>query len=154
LNRTRALAERLSVGEARLEERLEKLLQELKAKEKEVESLKARLVQAELKREFALLEKGDLRYGVLELPGVDMAALRQAADDLVQRGADVALVLSGGQAVLKLSPRAQERGLEAGALFRALTERAGGRGGGKGALAQGGGLSPEKAREALPHLLP
>ncbi|MFX7487703.1 hypothetical protein ABTJ43_19560, partial [Acinetobacter baumannii] len=89
---------------------------ELKAKEKEVESLKARLVQAELKKEVAFSEKGGLRYGVLELSGVDMAALRQAADDLVQRGADVALVLSGGQAVLKRSPKAQERGLEAGAL--------------------------------------
>lgn len=154
LNRMRALAERLSVGEANLEERLERLLQELKAKEKEVESLKARLVQAELKKEVAFSEKGGLRYGVLELSGVDMATLRQAADDLVQRGADVALVLSGGQAVLKLSPKAQERGLEAGALFRALAERAGGRGGGKGALAQGAGLSPEKARAALPDLLP
>lgn len=154
LNRMRALAERLSVGEANLEERLERLLQELKAKEKEVESLKARLVQAELKKEVALSEKGGLRYGVLELSGVDMAALRQAADDLVAKGADVALVLSGGQAVLKLSPKAQERGLEAGALFRALAERAGGRGGGKGALAQGAGLSPEKARAALPDLLP
>ncbi|MFW8341569.1 hypothetical protein ACOICY_28980, partial [Klebsiella pneumoniae] len=53
LNRMRALAERLSVGEANLGERLERLLQELKAKEKEVESLKARLVQAELKKEVA-----------------------------------------------------------------------------------------------------
>ncbi|MGC8968730.1 MAG: DHHA1 domain-containing protein, partial [Thermus sp.] len=49
---------------------------------------------------------------------------------------------------------AQERGLEAGALLRALTEKAGGRGGGKGALAQGGGLDPERAKAALPGLLP
>ena len=46
LNRLKALAERLEVGEAALEERLEKLLAELKEKEREVESLKARLVQA------------------------------------------------------------------------------------------------------------
>jgi len=102
----------------------------------------------------SLEEKGGLRWTVAELPGLDAKALRQAADDLVARGADVALVLSGGQAVLKLSPKAQGMGLEAGALFRALAEKAGGRGGGKGALAQGGGLDPRKAREALPGLLP
>jgi alanyl-tRNA synthetase len=154
LNRQRALAERLSVGESALEERLEKLLSELKAKEREVESLKARLVQAELRKEVALSEKGGLRYAVVEMPGLDGEALRQAADDLVERGADVALVLSEGRAVLKLSKKAKERGLEAGSLFRALTERAGGRGGGKGALAQGAGLDPATAKEALPGLLP
>jgi alanyl-tRNA synthetase len=155
LSRLKALAERLEVGEAALEERLEKLLAELKAREKEVESLKARLVQAALGGGgVALEEKGGLRWAALELPGLDMAALRQAADDLVNRGADVALVLSGGQAVLKLSKGAQERGLEAGSLFQALTQRAGGRGGGKGALAQGGGLDPRRAKEALPGLLP
>jgi alanyl-tRNA synthetase len=154
LSRLKALAERLEVGEAALEERLEKLLAELKAREKEVESLKARLVQAALGGGgVALEEKGGLRWAALELPGLDMAALRQAADDLVNRGADVALVLSGGQAVLKLSKGAQERGLEAGSLFQALTQRAGGRGGGKGALAQGGGLDPERAKAALPGLL-
>ena len=156
LNRLKALAERLEVGEAALEERLEKLLAELKEKEREVESLKARLVQAALGGGggASLEEKGGLRWTVAELPGLDAKALRQAADDLVARGADVALVLSGGQAVLKLSPKAQGMGLEAGALFRALAEKAGGRGGGKGALAQGGGLDPRKAREALPGLLP
>ena len=156
LNRLKALAERLEVGEAALEERLEKLLAELKEKEGEVEGLKARLVQAALGGGggASLEEKGGLRWTVAELPGLDAKALRQAADDLVARGADVALVLSGGQAVLKLSPKAQGMGLEAGALFRALAEKAGGRGGGKGALAQGGGLDPRKAREALPGLLP
>ena len=156
LNRLKALAERLEVGEAALEERLEKLLAELKEKEREVERLKARLVQAALGGGGgpSLEEKGSLKWTVAELPGLDAKALRQAADDLVARGADVALVLSGGQAVLKLSPKAQEQGLEAGSLFRALAEKAGGRGGGKGALAQGGGLDPKKAREALPGLLP
>ncbi|WP_117238065.1 alanine--tRNA ligase [Thermus sediminis] len=156
LSRLKALTERLEVGEAAIEERLEKLLAELRAKEKEVEGLKARLVQAALGGGggLALEEKGGLRWAALKLPGLDLAALRQAADDLVGRGADVALVLSGGQAVLKLSKRAQEKGLEAGSLFRALAERAGGRGGGKGALAQGGGLDPERARLVLPELLP
>ena len=156
LDRLKALAEALEVGEVSLEERLFKLLAELKAKEKQVEGLKARLVQATLGGGggLALAEKGGLKWAALELPGLDIPALRQAADDLVGRGADVALLLSGGQAVLKLSKRAQERGLEAGSLFKALTERAGGRGGGKGALAQGGGLDPERAKAALPGLLP
>jgi len=99
LNRLKALAERLEVGEAALEERLEKLLAELKEKEREVERLKARLVQAALGGAGgpSLEEKGSLKWTVAELPGLDAKALRQAADDLVARGADVALVLSGGR---------------------------------------------------------
>ena len=146
--RLHRLAEELGVGEALLEERLRRLKEELKAKEKEAEALKARLVQAEL-RESSVEEKGGLRYTVRNFPGLDMAALRQAADDLVARGADVALVFSGESAVLKLSKRAMERGLDAGTLFRSLTEKAGGRGGGKGSLAQGGGLDFARARAAL-----
>ena len=48
LNRLKALAESLEVGEAAMEERLEKLLAKLKEKEREVESLKASLVQEAL----------------------------------------------------------------------------------------------------------
>lgn len=146
--RLHRLAEELGVGEALLEERFRRLKEELRAKEKEAEALKARLVQAEI-REGALGEKGGLRYAVHNFSGLDLAALRQAADDLVARGADVALVFSGESAVLKLSKRAMERGLDAGVLFRSLTEKAGGRGGGKGSLAQGGGLDFARAREAL-----
>ncbi len=148
LNRLRALAARLEVGEGGLEERVERLKAELRAWEREVESLKAQLLQQALEG-VGLVEQEGLAYAFAELPGLDQGGLRQAADRLVERGADLALVLSGGQAVLKLSPKAQARGLEAGALFRALTERAGGRGGGKGALAQGGGLDAGKAREAF-----
>ncbi|MGQ9735804.1 MAG: alanine--tRNA ligase [Thermaceae bacterium] len=144
------LAEALGTGEAALEERLQKLKEELRAKQREAEALKARLVRAELREEVG--EKGGLRYTVQDLPGLDMSALRQAADSLVDRGVDVALLFSGERAVLKLSAKALEQGLEAGSLMRRLTERAGGRGGGKGALAQGGGLDSEKAKAALPGL--
>ena len=41
-----------------------------------------------------------------------------------------------------------------GAVSGTAVEKVGGWGGGKGALAQGGGLDPRKAREALPGLLP
>ncbi|MER3537448.1 MAG: alanine--tRNA ligase, partial [Thermus sp.] len=146
--RLHRLADELGVGEALLEERFRRLKEELKAKEKEAEALKARLVQAEL-REGSVEEKGGLRYTVRNFPGLDMAALRQAADDLVARGVDVVLLFSGESAVLKLSKRAMEKGLDAGTLFRSLTERAGGRGGGKGSLAQGGGLDFARAQAAL-----
>ncbi|KIX84822.1 alanine--tRNA ligase [Thermus filiformis] len=145
--RLHRLAEALGTGEAALEERISRLKEELKAKEKEAALLKARLARAELKGEVE--EKGGLRYTVQTLSGLDASALRQAADDLVAQGVDVVLLFSEGNAVLKLSKKALERGLEAGSLMRRLTERAGGRGGGKGALAQGGGLLPERAKEAL-----
>jgi len=48
---------------------------------------------------------------------------------------------------------ATERGLSAGALIRGLAEAAGGRGGGKPQLAQGGGFDLEKAFQRLADLL-
>ncbi len=152
LDRLRALAGRLEVGEAQLEERLDRLFQEIKEKEREVQSLRARLLGF-LAQEVEAEEKGGLRYAAVELPGLEGPALREAADRLVEGGLDLVLVLSGGQVVLKLGPRALAKGLEAGSLFRRLVEAAGGRGGGRGALAQGGGLDPRKARQALPGLL-
>ncbi len=150
--RSRRLAELLGTGEAGLEERVLRLKEELRAKDKEVEALKARLARAEI-QEGAVEEKGGLRYTVQAVSGLDLAALRQAADDLVARGVDVVLLFSGESAVLKLSKRAMEKGLDAGTLFRSLTERAGGRGGGKGSLAQGGGLDFARARTALLEML-
>ncbi|MER3444244.1 MAG: hypothetical protein C4333_09050, partial [Meiothermus sp.] len=61
----------------------------------------------------------------------------------------VVAVGSGQNLVLKLGKGAQEKGLDAGALMRKLAETAGGRGGGKGALAQGGGFDLEKAFAGL-----
>jgi alanyl-tRNA synthetase len=60
---------------------------------------------------------------------------------------------SGQNLVIKLSKAAQARGLDAGAVMKKLSEAAGGRGGGKETLAQGGGFDLDKALAALEQAL-
>lgn len=55
--------------------------------------------------------------------------------------------------MIKLSKAAQARGLDAGAVMKKLSEAAGGRGGGKETLAQGGGFDLDKALAALEQAL-
>ncbi|WP_051303921.1 alanine--tRNA ligase [Calidithermus chliarophilus] len=153
LERLGSLSRELGVSPEGLAERVGKLQDELKAREKEVERLKLELARAQLSGGGGgpeLREVGGYRYLAVRLEGVEAGALRGAADELLERHkADVVAVGSGQNLVLKLGKGAQEKGLDAGALMRKLSETAGGRGGGKGALAQGGGFDLEKAFAGL-----
>jgi alanyl-tRNA synthetase len=67
----------------------------------------------------------------------------------------VAVLITSESPSLAIVARSQDLSLDAGAVLRALLDRFGGKGGGKGAMAQGGGLngSPAEilaaARQAL-----
>ncbi|HFB38946.1 MAG TPA: alanine--tRNA ligase, partial [Oceanithermus sp.] len=155
-DRVAALAAELGATPEGLPERVEKLREELKAQGREIDRLKAELARAQLggPRGAEVKEAGPWRYAAVRLSGLDMPGLRKAADALLEEsGADLVAVGSEGMLVLKASKRAAERGLSAGALMRALAEVAGGRGGGKPQLAQGGGFDLEKAFERLADLL-
>jgi len=147
------LSRELGVSPEGLVERVGRLQEELKAREKEIERLKLELARAQLAAgggEPRLQEAGGYRYLTVKLAGLEAGALRGAADELLERHkADVVAVGSGQNLVIKLSKQAQDRGLEAGSILRKLAEAAGGRGGGRGGLAQGGGFDLEKAFAAL-----
>ncbi|WP_018466945.1 alanine--tRNA ligase [Calidithermus timidus] len=157
LERLASLSRELGVSPEGLFERVGKLQDELKAREKELERLKLELARARLSSGGGgpeLREAGGYRYLAVRLEGVEAGALRGVADELLERHkADVVAVGSGQNLVLKLGKGAQEKGLDAGALLRKLAETAGGRGGGRGALAQGGGFDLEKAFAALGDVL-
>ncbi|WP_119280507.1 alanine--tRNA ligase, partial [Calidithermus roseus] len=141
LERLASLSRELGVSPEGLAERVGKLQDELKAREKEIERLRLELARAQLAGSSGgpqLKEAGGYRYLAVRLEGVEAGALRGAADELLERHkADVVAVGSGHNLVLKLSKSAQDKGLDAGALMRKLSQTAGGRGGGKGGLAQG-----------------
>lgn len=153
LERLASLSRELGVSPEGLAERVGKLQDELKAREKEIERLRLELARAQLAGSGGgpqLKEAGGYRYLAVRLEGVEAGALRGAADELLERHkADVVAVGSGHNLVLKLSKSAQDKGLDAGALMRKLSQTAGGRGGGKGGLAQGGGFDLEKAFTGL-----
>lgn len=157
LDRMGQMARELGSSPEQLPERLAKLQDELKAREKEIERLKRDLARAQLGGSGggpSLQEAGGYKYLAIALEGVEPGALRGAADDLMdQHQAEVVAVGSGQNLVIKVSQSAQAKGLDAGALLRKLSEQAGGRGGGRGALAQGGGFDLAKALAALPGAL-
>lgn len=147
-----ALSRELGVNPEGLPERLGKLQNEIKAREKEIERLRRELARAQLGggTASALKEAGGYKYLAVRLEGLEAGALRSAADELLDKHkADLVAVGSGQNLVIKLSKEAQAKGLDAGAVMKRLTEAAGGRGGGKGALAQGGGFDLERAFAAL-----
>ncbi len=155
-DRDAALARALGTSLEGLPQRIEKLQQELKQLRRENEKLAAQLARAQLGGGSAaeVREAGGWRYLAAAFSGLDVPALRQAADELLDRhGVDLVAVGSDGALIVKVSPEAVERGLAAGAVMRALAERTGGRGGGKPRLAQGGGFDVSAALEILPAVL-
>ena len=152
-NRVLDLAARLGAPAEAVEERVEKLEAEAKAKDREIARLKRDLARAQLGGGSGGPEvrtAGDWRYVAVELSGLDMPGLRQAADELLEKtGADLVAVGSEGMLVIKVNKEAQQKGLSAGALMKRIATKSGGRGGGKAALAQGGGFDLEKAFRAL-----
>ncbi|MCS7057581.1 MAG: alanine--tRNA ligase [Meiothermus sp.] len=156
LERVQALGRELGVPPEQLGERVRKLQDELKGRERELERLRLELARSQLggSTGAALREAGGYRYLAVQLTGLEAGALRGVADELLEKHkADLVAVGSGQNLVIKVGKAALERGLDAGAVMRRLAEAAGGRGGGKGGLAQGGGFNLEKAFAALERAL-
>ncbi|CAN5769105.1 alanine--tRNA ligase [soil metagenome] len=124
-----------------LEARVRALQAEVKGAEREHARLRDRLAAAQTGGggDTELREASGYRYAALALDGLDAAALRTAADTLLQRsGADVVVLGSGQLLVVKVSETARERGAHAGNLVRELAARGGGGGGGRPDMAQAG----------------
>jgi alanyl-tRNA synthetase len=157
LNWLGGLSRELGTAPEHLLERVNKLQDELKAREKEIERLRLELARAQLgggAAGLSLREAGGYRYLAVRLEGLEAGALRGAADELLDKHqADLVAVGSGQNLVVKVSKKALEKGLDAGAVMKKLSAVAGGRGGGKGALAQGGGFDLDKALGALEQVL-
>ncbi len=153
LERVSSLSRDLGISPELLPTRVGKLQDDLKAREKEIEKLKADLARAQLGGGSAgveVKESGGYKYLAMKLEGIETGALRGAADELMNKhAADLVAVGSDGNLVIKISKAAQDKGLDAGAVLKKLVEVSGGRGGGKGALAQGGGFDLDKAMGAL-----
>jgi alanyl-tRNA synthetase len=102
---------------------------------------------------FELIESGagyPVHLGRVD--GVDAAGLREVADRMRgESGAVVAASVTDGKVLLVASgsPAAVSAGFDAGSLVRRMADAIGGRGGGKPAMAQGGGEDASRVDEAL-----
>ena len=75
------------------------------------------------------------------LDGWDANGLKTIASETTSRTSAVVALFSTSPPIAAVIARSTDRALDASAVLRALTERFGGRGGGRADLAQGGGLS-------------
>jgi alanyl-tRNA synthetase len=143
LEQLKNAARALTTTPEQLGERLEKLFDEQKAATREIQNLKAAVVRAQTAggANVDTLEVGGFKAARLQLEGVEGAALKTAADDLMDKTkVDIVVVGSGGGLVVKVSKEANAKGIKAGDLIRKLAQAGGGNGGGSPAIAQAGGV--------------
>jgi alanyl-tRNA synthetase len=153
------LAQRLHATPQEAPKRLQQLLEQGQARERELSRLKA---QGAARAGVALLDQAQVMEGVrvlaTTLPDTDAKGLREAWDALKGQVLSAVVVLAAVQdgrvAVLAgvtadLIPR-----LKAGELVGYLAPQVGGKGGGRPDLAQAGGTRPDALPEALASVLP
>ncbi|ACY14492.1 alanine--tRNA ligase [Haliangium ochraceum] len=149
-----AVGGRLKVAPLEVAGRVDKLQEELRAREREV---------AELKAKLAAGGSRDLMSEVEEIAGVkvlavatevdDAKTLRTTGDTLRDRlGSGVLLLCGVGEdkvALLAMVSKDLTKRVHAGKLLQAVAETLGGRGGGRPDMAQGGGKDPSQVPAAL-----
>ncbi len=153
-NELRDLALILKTTRGQLRERVELLLKDLKQKDKEVESLKSKLLSGHSR---------DLLSGVKEVKGIKALAtkieadspkeLRDYADRIKERLGSGIIVLGsekdGKVMLISIVTKDLTDRFKAGEIIKRLSEMVGGKGGGRPDMAQGGGNRPEMLGKAL-----
>ncbi|MBE9209160.1 alanine--tRNA ligase [Nostoc sp. LEGE 06077] len=150
------LSDRFKVKPEELPDRITTLQTELRTAEKQLETLKGQLAIA---KSDSLLETaqtvGDHKIIVAQLEGVDPESLKTAAERLLQKIGNGAVVLGSvpeaGKVsiVAAFSPEVNKKGLQAGKFVGAIAKICGGGGGGRPNLAQAGGRDDSKLPQAL-----
>jgi len=152
----RELSDRFKVKPEELPERITGLQSELRTTQKQLETLKAQLALAKSDQLLTAAEAvGDYKILVAQMEDVDPESLKTAAERLLQKLGNGAVVLGSvpeaGKVslVAAFSPDVNKKGLEAGKFIGEIAKLCGGGGGGRPNLAQAGGRDPSKLPEAL-----
>ena len=152
----RDLSDRFKAKPEELPERITNLQTELKSTQKQRDQLKSELA---ITKSDQLLEQADstgaFKVLVSQLEGVDPEALKTAAERLLQKIGEGAVLLGSvpeaGKVslVAAFSPGVIKEGLQAGKFVGAIAKQCGGGGGGRPNLAQAGGRDPSQLDAAL-----
>lgn len=152
----RDLSDRFKIKPEELPERITGLQNELRQTQKQLETLKAELALAKSDQLLNQIETVDsFQILVAEIPGVDPESLKTAAERLVQKLGDGAVVLGSVpepdkvSLVAAFSPAVNAKGVQAGQFVGSIAKLCGGGGGGRPNLAQAGGRDASKLPEAL-----
>lgn len=152
----RDLSDRFKAKPEELPERITMLQADLKTAQKQLDALKAQLALVKSEQLLDQAEPaGEVKILVSQLEGVDPESLKTAAERLLQKLGEGAVVLGSVPAegkvslVAAFSPKVIEQGLQAGKFVGAIAKQCGGGGGGRPNLAQAGGRDPSKLADAL-----
>jgi alanyl-tRNA synthetase len=151
------LSDALKVQPDQLPDRINKLLAQLKAAEKQIADLKSQTVLSDVNNIVAKSHDmwgiGYIAHRADGVAGSDLRALALEIRNRVQKTPSVVAVVGGPvekpSVVIVTTQGARDRGLDAGELVRVASETLGGRGGGKPDIAQGGGTDGARAEDAL-----
>jgi alanyl-tRNA synthetase len=147
----------LSVLPEELPAAIEKLQAAARAHDKVQDSLQERLAAHEAAALAAHGERvGSLSLVARAVAGWSAVGLKQLAAGVASKPGMLAVLVSTDSPSLVVVARSQDVSMDAGDLLKKLLERFGGKGGGRGALAQGGGLlaPADEVLAAVPGLLP
>ena len=149
------MADIVHAPEAELVPQLERLVEEKRALEKQLEQMKDRLAHAQvagLEAETRTI-KG-VRVLAAQLDGLDRGQLRTLADSLRNKWKSVILVLAsssedGNVAIVSAVTKDLTSKVHAGKLAGAVAQAVGGKGGGRPDMAEAGGKNPDALPAAL-----
>ena len=150
----RSVAAKLKAAPAELPDRVEKLLEERRAQDREIEQLKAaRRESASSDLTSEVVEIAGVRVLSARVDGVAAKDLRNMIDELRAKiGSGIVLLASeqGGRLALAVGvTKDLTDRYRAGDLMREIAGIVGGKGGGRPDFAQGGGEDPSRLTEAF-----
>jgi alanyl-tRNA synthetase len=137
----------LSVLPAELPAAIERLQSESREQRRQVKDLQGRLAthEADALADGQTAEAGGVTLVAVALAGWDAAALKTIAVRIAERPGYAAVLIGDAPTSPLVVARASDVTVDAGAVLKHLTQRHGGKGGGRPELAQGGGLTSPAA---------
>jgi len=150
----RLLSERLKAKTEEIPAQVDKLIEQLRRSEREIEQLKLKIARTEAAESAAnAREVEGIRVIAQRVSQLDANGMRQLADSLSQKIKSGVVVLgqaTDGKAslVARVTDDLVTR-LNAGVIVREVAAVIGGKGGGRADMATGGGTEPEKLDQAL-----
>jgi len=151
----KTVAKTLKSSEHDLLKKSESVMEELKNTQKELESAKAKMAAAKAGDIMSGAEKiGDIDLIVSRLDGQSVDALKTMADDIKAKNENAVVVFAAqtdGKItfVAMAAKNALAKGVHSGKIIKEITAIAGGSGGGKPDMAQGGGKDASKIDDAI-----
>jgi alanyl-tRNA synthetase len=150
------LSDRFKAKPEEILDRISTMQTELKANQKQLETVKGELAIAKSEQLLSqAISIGDFKIIIAELGDVDANSLQTAAERLLNKLGEGAIVLASipepdkVSLVAAFSKGVNAKGLQAGKFIGNIAKICGGGGGGRPNLAQAGGRDASKVKEAL-----